>query len=62
MNEDRSSLFPGTFGAISLALRGLQAQSALAFQAFVEDQPVKVVSQIAEGQLLFGTGQADGAD
>ena len=55
-------LFPMTFRAISPALRGLQAEPPHAFPAFVEDQPVKVVGQIAEGQPRFGMGQADGAD
>ena len=55
-------LFPMTFRAISPALRGLQAESPHAFPAFVEDQPVEVVGQVAKGQLRFGTGQADRAD
>ena len=55
-------LFPMTFRAISPALRGLQAESPHAFPAFVEDQSVEVVGQVAKGQLRFGTGQADRAD
>jgi hypothetical protein len=35
-------LLPRTFLAISPALRGLQAESAHAFPAFVEDQPVEL--------------------
>ena len=55
-------LFPTTFRVVSPALRGLRAESARAFPAFVEDQPVEVVGQVAKGQLRFGPGQADGAD
>lgn len=40
----------------------MQAESAPAFLAFVEDQPVEVVGQVAKGQLRFGTGQPDRAD
>ena len=41
---------------------GLQAKSAPTLPAFVEDQPVEVVGQVAKGQLRFGTGQPDRAD
>ena len=41
---------------------GLQAESARAFPAFVEDQPGEVVGQVAKGQFRFGTGQTDCAD
>ena len=40
----------------------LQAESAPAFLAFVENQPVEVIGQVAKGELRFGTGQADGAN
>jgi len=54
--------FPAIPGAGFAGCSGFQAESARALPAFVEDQPVEVVGQVAKGQLRFGTGQADRAD
>jgi hypothetical protein len=54
--------FPGSFRAISLVLRRFQADSSHAFAALVEDQPVKVIGQIAKREFRFGTGQTDRAN
>lgn len=50
-----------SFWVLCLGSPELQADSPHAFPAFVEDQPLKVVSQIAKGEHRSGTGQADGA-
>ncbi|MFT3967862.1 MAG: hypothetical protein QM690_18480 [Sphingobium sp.] len=41
---------------------GLQVEAVRPFLAFVEDQPVKVVGQMAKGQFCLSASQADGAD
>ncbi|WP_373012232.1 hypothetical protein [Bradyrhizobium sp.] len=41
---------------------GFWADSGYGCPAFVEDQPVKIVGEVAKGQLCLGAGEADGAD
>lgn len=60
--RQHSDGFSATAGVEFAGSAGLQAESARAFSAFVEDRPVEVVGQVAKGQLRFGTSQADRAD
>jgi hypothetical protein len=55
-------LLPARFFSACPGPSGFQAESSHAFAAFVEDQSVEVLGQIAKGELRFGTGQPDGAN